>query len=213
MGIERDTGTAMRPTQAQRREESHARLLAAAAEIIATEGFAAASFDRIGARAGYSRGLASAKFGSKNGLVTALIAHLIARGADHEVRAGQPQQCPLQRVLAYADTVLQQIESDVLLRAYWVMMAAAIGNRAPNQAAFLAEHEKVKNRLSADIAAGQGAGEIDPGLDPDSTALAIGSSLLGVAVECLLDPGFDIAKVRGVTLSAVARMLAPLPPP
>ena len=85
-----------RQTQVERRAESEQRLLTAAAELIATEGFAAASLERVGAAAGYSRGLASQKFGSKDGLVTAVIAaeadvDLDACGqppADHQDGAG-----------------------------------------------------------------------------------------------------------------------------
>jgi AcrR family transcriptional regulator len=62
-----------RRTQAERRAESEQQLLRAAAEIVVQEGVAAATFESIGRRAGYSRGLAAQKFGSKQGLVEALV--------------------------------------------------------------------------------------------------------------------------------------------
>jgi AcrR family transcriptional regulator len=62
-----------RRTQAQRRAESDDRLLSAAAEIIAGEGYLALTLERVGERAGFSRGLASRKYGSKDGLIEALI--------------------------------------------------------------------------------------------------------------------------------------------
>mgnify|MGYP000983961481 CR=1 FL=1 len=50
-----DIATLPRRTQAQRREESDGRLLAAAAAIIAEEGYLAATLERVGERAGFSR--------------------------------------------------------------------------------------------------------------------------------------------------------------
>ena len=97
-----------RQTQVERRAESEQRLLTAAAELIATEGFAAASLERVGAAAGYSRGLASQKFGSKDGLVTAVIAAVIARSAELLVVRDSDPTSPLDSIIAYADVILLQ---------------------------------------------------------------------------------------------------------
>jgi AcrR family transcriptional regulator len=196
-----------RRSQAERREASEQRLLLAAAELIAEEGFAAASLQRIGTRAGYSRGLASQHFGSKDGLVQALIAAVIARST--ALLESRPAAAsPLDEIIAYADVILQQIERDPLIRAYWVMMASAIANRLPLQTLFLAEHEKVKEQLSALISAGQARGEIDPWIDADAAALSIGSTLLGIGVECLLDPDLDLPRVRAAALATISHSLA-----
>lgn len=197
-----------RQTQVERRAESEQRLLTAAAELIATEGFAAASLERVGAAAGYSRGLASQKFGSKDGLVTAVIAAVIARSAELLVARDSDSASPLDSIIAYADVILLQIERDPFIRAYWVMMASAIANRLPNQTQFLAEHEKVKARLSGLITQGQDRGEIDSSVDPDAAALSIGSTLLGIGIECLLDPALDIPRVRAAALATISRTLA-----
>lgn len=201
-----------RQTQVERRTESEQRLLAAAAEIIATEGFAAASLDRIGAAAGYSRGLASQKFGSKDGLVAAVIAAMIDRNAEIMAARTVHAVSPLEAIIAYADVILAQVERDIFIRAYWVMMASAIAHRLPTQAAFLAEHEKVKQHLSSLIVAGQGIGEIAADVDADAAALSIGSTLLGIGIECLLDPGLDIPRVRAAALATISRMRAPTCP-
>jgi AcrR family transcriptional regulator len=201
-----------RQTQGERRAESEQRLLAAAAELIATEGFAAASLDRIGQMAGYSRGLASQKFGSKDGLMRAVIAAVIDRNAALTAKRVKRSSSPLDDIIAYADVILLQVEADVFIRAYWVMMASAVAHRLPIQAAFLAEHDKVKHRLSALIVQGQVRGEIDPAVDPDAAALSIGSTLLGIGIECLLDPGLDIPRVRAAALATISRTLAPAAP-
>ena len=118
-------------------------MLAAAARVIEGEGFAAATFDRIGEAAGYSRGLASAKFGSKDGLVRAVIAfvqhRLEARTAAAMADLESPDAIAL--LLTWTDTLLEVVQTDELVRAYFVMMAAAVGNRAAIRPAFLDAHE------------------------------------------------------------------------
>jgi AcrR family transcriptional regulator len=59
--------------QQDRSHESTRRLLDAAAELVAERGYADATVAEIGKRAGYSRGLVSARFGSKETLMWALV--------------------------------------------------------------------------------------------------------------------------------------------
>ena len=73
------TQTATRRTQAERRDESGRSLIEAAVEVVAEQGVGAATFESIGRRAGYSRGLATQRFGSKEKLIEAVIGHLHER--------------------------------------------------------------------------------------------------------------------------------------
>ncbi|WP_246203104.1 TetR/AcrR family transcriptional regulator [Sphingomonas lacunae] len=203
------TGPARRRSQAERSDESEIRLLEAAARVIEGEGFAAATFDRIGELAGYSRGLASAKFGSKDGLVRAVIAfvqrRLEARTTAALAMLDRPDATEL--ILSWTDTLLEVVQTDELVRAYFVMMAVAVGNRADNRPAFLDAHEQVRVRLRDLIEAGQASGTISAKVDADATALSIGSLQLGIAVELLLDPTLDIGRMRATARQAVRGML------
>lgn len=64
---------AERRTQAQRSELSEARMLESAMALIVEQGTAATSLKLVGERAGYSRGLASQRFGSRDGLFAAIV--------------------------------------------------------------------------------------------------------------------------------------------
>ena len=196
-----------RRTQSERREESEQRLLKAAAEIIATEGFAAASFERIGRAAGYSRGLASQKFGSKDGLVEAVINFVMERIDAETDRAIGRTTDPVEQVLAYIETVLTAIERDHVARSYFVMMAAAIANRLPIQKAFLAQHNNVRVRVSSIIERGIAEHTISPKINADGAAISVGSMMLGIASQLLLDPNLDIIAVRSAAMMAVRRAL------
>src|SRR6516225_10584007 len=72
-------GTAPRRSQAERRDESERLLVEATLKIVAGQGVNAATFEEIGKEAGLSRGLATQRFGSKRGLVEAVIAYLHKR--------------------------------------------------------------------------------------------------------------------------------------
>lgn len=196
-----------RRTQAERRDQSELRLLTAAAEIIEAEGFAAATFEAIGARAGYSRGLASRKFGSKDGLVRAVIAFLTARVEAHYVARIAGLSSPMACIQAYVDVLLDELDRDRLFRAYFVMMASAVASRGGMQEDFLAAHEGVRARLRDLVVAGQAAGEVDPALDGDAVALSIGSLQLGIAVELLLDPALDLKPLKATAQDALDRIL------
>ena len=200
------TQTARR-TQAQRRDLSEQRLLFAAAQLIEAEGFAAVTFDRVGVAAGYSRGLASQRFGSKDGLVRAVIAFVSARVRAKVETLTAGIAAPHERLLAWVDVMLSQIEHDAIFRAYFVMMAAAIGNRDPIRDAFLSAHEQVRTELRAMIEAGQQAGQISANLDADTLALSIGSLHLGIAVELLLDPALNMPAMRATVRESMVRML------
>src|SRR5262245_31521106 len=67
-----------RRTQAARSALSGNRLMEATLALIAERGYHHASLQAIGARAGYSRGLVSHRFGSKEGLVWAIFERTLA---------------------------------------------------------------------------------------------------------------------------------------
>jgi AcrR family transcriptional regulator len=198
-----------RRTQAERSDASEQSLLTAAAAVMEAEGFAAATFERIGEVAGYSRGLASQKFGSKDGVVRAVIAFVAARVRQELDASMRTAPNPLEGILRYMEIWLRGVETDPLLRSYFVMLSAAVANRMPIQTAFQARHDDVKNDLAGLVRRGQARGLIDPAIDPEITALSIGCFQIGTAVQLLLDPDFDIAAVRASALALLRDALRP----
>src|SRR3978361_2083635 len=69
-----------------RAELSTTRLLEAAAELIRDRGYEGTTLAAIGERAGYSHGLATRRFGSKEGLLGVLLDRLVMDGREHELR-------------------------------------------------------------------------------------------------------------------------------
>jgi AcrR family transcriptional regulator len=192
-----------RRTQAERRDESARNLLRAATEVIAQQGVTAATFEAIGVRAGYSRGLATQKFGSKQGLIEALIAWLHTRQDEVLGAHGVDAMPGLEAVLTYVDLYLRDLGRQDEGRAYFMLLAGAVADRSVLRAAFAASHERVERRLEAMVLRGQAEGAIRRELDADAAALMIGSLLLGLSIQSLIDPRMDLEPIRATALATV----------
>lgn len=200
------TGTLQAParrTQAERRDESERRLLDATARVVAERGVSSATFEAIGRSAGYSRGLATQKFGSKDGLIEALIADL------HEqqnalLEAHQVGDLGgLLALLAYVDLYLRHLGDSEATRAYFMLLADAVADASSLRAAFAHSHARVKARLAALVERGQAEGDIRPEVDPQAAALMVGSLLLGLSVQWLVDPKTELDAIRTTSLETL----------
>jgi len=191
---------AVRRSQSDRRQQSESELLRAAAELIVERGMAAATFENIGARAGYSRGLATQKFGSKQGLIEALIARLQSR-LQQLLDAGQLDTLDgLEAILGFVDIYLRNLADDGEMRAYFVLMAGAVAEVSELRGPFAAAHKEVETRLEAMFLRGQAEGVIRQGLNADAAALMVGALLLGLSTQMLVDPGLDLEPIRETSL-------------
>ncbi|MGB3809795.1 MAG: TetR/AcrR family transcriptional regulator [Parvibaculum sp.] len=199
---------AARRTQAERRAQSDRGLLMAAAELIAEEGFNAATFEKVGARAGYSRGLASQRFGSKDGLIEALIDYLHDRSEELAQAEGHGSVSGLEAILFSVDIYMRNFEQEQAIRSYFVAMAGSVATRSHLRAAFAASHMKAKERFQSHIREGQAEGSISKDLDAEAAALMIGSLILGVSTQWLIDPSTDLERIRKTSLDTLRRSLS-----
>jgi AcrR family transcriptional regulator len=201
--------TTMRRTQTERSDQSERRLLDATAQIVAEEGVSAATFETIGRRAGYSRGLATQKFGSKQGLIEALIADLHEKQEQFLAAHHLDEQPGYDAVLAYVDQYLRHLTDSPATRAYFMLLAGAVADASELRGAFERSHDRVKGRLARLIGRGQAGGDLRSDLDPEAAALMVGSLLLGVSVQWLVDPAVNLDAIRRAALSTLKAALAP----
>lgn len=172
-----------RRTQAERRAESDDRLLGAAAEIVAREGYLALTLERVGERAGFSRGLASRKYGSKDGLVAALI-HRAEAVVHREIDAAIAGIAdPLDRIAALFDRFFALVLHDEAVRAYFVLFGAVIANRLGPAHVFETVQARFGARLETLVRDGQAAGSVRGDLVVEHAAFMIGSLLAGISSE------------------------------
>lgn len=200
-----------RRSQAERRDGSGRLLVEATLKVVAERGVSAATFDEIGKEAGFSRGLATQRFGSKRGLIEAVIAYLhrareAVMEADHV-----DQMSAFDAVAHYIDGHLRGTEHDRGARAYFMLLASTVADASAMRELFAASHERVRVRLRALIERGQARGEMRADVDADAAALMIGSLMLGASMQQLVDPATDTEAIRTTTITVLKRALLPAP--
>ncbi|NCU13090.1 MAG: TetR family transcriptional regulator, partial [Sphingomonadaceae bacterium] len=163
------------------------RLLAAAAAIIAKEGYLAATLERVGTAAGFSRGLASRKYGSKDGLIEAVIWRVSASVHAEVDAAIDGLTNPLEQLLALFDRFVALVLRDTSVRAYFVLFSAMIANRLETRAVFEEVQQRFGARIEELVVAGQARGEIAPALPPQHLAFMVGCLLAGISIETAMD--------------------------
>jgi AcrR family transcriptional regulator len=169
-------------TPGGKRARTRAALAAAALEVVADKGFAAASLDEIAARAGMTKGAVYSNFRSKGEL---LLNAMQLRGFSLQTRL--PPEAPLRaRLDEMADSLVD------------------LTARARDEARFLVEFQLYAlgdpdlqaevAAMYAEVFAGGAAffAQIDgvrPGVSPHHLAVAIQSMVLGLTMQSIMSPG------------------------
>ena len=74
-----------RRTQQERKAESERAIILAAMNLFARQGYMRTTLNEIGKAAGYTGGLVSHRFGSKEGLLQAVLKHIRTRFLDDQL--------------------------------------------------------------------------------------------------------------------------------
>ncbi|MFF0588185.1 TetR/AcrR family transcriptional regulator [Streptomyces sp. NPDC003781] len=198
--------TTTRRTQAQRRAEAEAALLWAAAELMDEQGVRSLTLARVGERAGYSRGLVTHHFGSKQALVERL-AHTAQAGFVPDLDGLPPG---LDRLLRLIDGYVGQLgRMNVLNRVFLLLWAEAA--TSPDLAPVFRERsEAFRADLREDLTAGIAEGTIRPDVAPGETATALFAQLRGIGMQQLVDPAdIDTDRLRAHVTEHWRRALIP----
>src|SRR5450631_16838 len=195
-------------SQAERRDASERQLIESTMEVVATRGVDAATFDAIGLAAGYSRGLASQRFGSKRGLIDAVIGYLHRR-RETILEVEHVDEMPaIDAIAHFSDRFLRELSGDYGGRAYLMLLAASVADASSVREAFAASNDRVRAWLESAIRRGQADKTIRSDLDRRAPALMIGSVVLCISMQWLVDPATDLEPIRKSTIAAVRQSLA-----
>ncbi len=184
------TTTAPRRTQAERREESRARILDAATELFAERGYVRTTLDEIGARAGFTGALVSKRFGSKADLLGAVLdatfESIVAENRERVAPAGPPIVV-LER---YIEAFLARIEdASPAVRALYVVMGESLGAVPEIRDRIAAFNRQTIERVGLYVQDAIDAGDLRDDVDATSAATALLGLLRGRAFLHLADPG------------------------
>jgi AcrR family transcriptional regulator len=197
-----------RRTQVERRERSERSLVDAAIAIVGKRGVSAMTFETISKESGYSRSLVSQHFGSKRGLVEAVIADLHIRFMPLVAASRLGRLAKLDSLLAYTELYLRELKGSEELKSYFKLLSFAIADNDELRGAFAEEHERVRKGLASHVRQGQSEGSIREELNADAVATLIGSLQLGIAMQLLVDPTTKLGPVLATGLTVLRRALA-----
>jgi AcrR family transcriptional regulator len=176
-----------RRKQAERTALSDRLLTEAAIELLVKNGLQGTTLQGVGERAGYSRGLATHRFGSKAGLFAKV---LEVASADWLVRM-QKAVGPLTGAEAFcaatdaADQFIRERPSEV--RAMYLLWFLSIDPGADYRSNLANVHRAQRRDAAEWIRAGQRAGTVDPSIDPMRAAEQYCASMAGIIYQWLVN--------------------------
>lgn len=182
------------PNPKQDRSRISTRLLVqAAAELIAERGYERTTLASIGKRAGYSPGLVTLHFGSKEGLLWAVIeSMMVGYWRRSEMRSAVGQAVGLDYVHRLCDTLRASARRDpVSQRAMYALTFEGVKPGSVFHDRIQALLRDQRRTIEIRLQRGIEAENIHPDTDPAEVAAVIMSGLRGAAYHWLLDPQFD----------------------
>ena len=199
-----------RRTQAERTAFSDARMLDAATGLIIEQGTHATTLKAVGERAGFSRGLASNRFGSKD----ALFAQLVLRfnsGWTRKLANAVNGRTGSEACLAALDAVEGfLVDHSEDMKAMYILWFESISSHN-NVRSHLADYHRIYRRDVAHwIDEGQKAGDINGEVDADNYAFQFCSFIFGTVYQWLVTPdNVDLAGEFAGFRQTTRRILAP----
>lgn len=178
-----------RRTQAERKAESDGRMIQAAIELFAEQGYVRTTLNDIGNRAGYTGGLVSNRFGSKQALLRAVLDEIyrsFTRESMTEVSKTETVVAGLER---YVEVFLSRLSrNNPHLRALYLVMGESLG-AVPEMRGEIADFNKQTIRAVGNlIQEGVENGELREDLVVREAAATILGLLRGLTLLYLADP-------------------------
>lgn len=203
-------GVRPRRTQAERTATASRRMLRAARQLIARQGYTKTTLAQVGRDAGYSGGLVSHHFGSKEGLLRELVGRIVQRFYTDQLQPAMAGLTGIDAIAAAADAYLNElVVREERMRTLYVLMGEALGPVSSISEVFAELNRGFRDSVRRLIEAGVESGEIRAELDPEAEAGLVVGMLRGVALQWMADPGcFDLETVRTSLKDALRRHLA-----
>jgi AcrR family transcriptional regulator len=169
------------PAGTRRADSRREEILDAAVELFATRGYRGTGLLALAERVGMSHVGILRHFGTKEGLLLAVMQR-------REVEFARSSQEVDQRDLRSLLAVSMPREPDILTKLTVVLRAENLEPDAPLHEFFVAHHRRAYEFLAAMIARGQDAGELRSDVDPKMKALEIIAFAWGLEAQYVLVP-------------------------
>jgi AcrR family transcriptional regulator len=199
---------APRLTQVERTDLSDRRMLECAVQLIVERGISGMKLTDVGIKAGYSRGLAAMRFGTKAGLLSRVARHVTANWINH-LRASVGHKTGFAAVLAAVDAHDNAIaETPAEMRAMYAIFFHSSDPSAEYRMDVARTLSAQRRDLANWLREAREAGEIHSRLDPARIAAQVLNSLIGIIYQWIMDPSApasemhrDLKKLLGPSLA------------
>ncbi len=187
----------IRRTQAERTALSDNRMLDAAIQLIVERGTAGTTLKDVGELAGYSRGLASHRFGNKGSLFSSIVRAvgeewLATLGRAVRGKAGLPAIC------AATDAHYEFVrDAPDRIRAFYTLWFDSIGPEAELKQVIANIHERRQRDVEAWIVSGIANGGVRADADVRRTAEQFCAAIIGIVYQWLVTPEAN-ERIRGL---------------
>ncbi len=173
-------------------------MLNAALRLIARRGYTKTTLAHVGKDSGYSRGLVSHRFGSKEGLLRKLVDSITGSFLEERVRPAVGNRSGLDALAALVDIYVNElVVREKRLQTLYVLMGEALGPVPGIRDVFIGLNRRLRDNARAWIEEGIASGELRVDLNAAAEAALFIAMLRGVAMQWATEPGcFDAEAVR-----------------
>jgi AcrR family transcriptional regulator len=178
-------------TQPERVEISSRRLVEAAAELIVEKGWEATTAAEIGRRAGYSRAMVHARYGSKDAILDAFFLHDYVKQLSPEAN---PDATGLQEAVGHFDRVRQLFTEDQgFLRAMFVATFEGVKTTSPLRQRVQRWLQRGVDKVEGGLRRGVDDGSVRADVDIDRATSDLSAAIFGAAyLWTVLADGYDL---------------------
>ena len=196
-------------TQEQRREMSEKQMLKAAIALFARQGYLKTTLTEVGRESGYTAGLVSHKFGSKEGLLQAVVDHISKRFLEDQLGESIELPSATDSINNYIEIYLTEVSlREGPMRALYVIMGEALGAVPEIRQSIANLNTGARARLIEIIQRGVEQGEFRKDTDAEAAAALIIGALRGLVMQHLIDP--KKLKLKNLRKTVQATVIASL---
>lgn len=197
-------------TQAERSAQSDAAMIEAAKALILERGTEKTTLQLIGERAGYSRGLASYRFGTKAGLFQAVGKSVLRHWMSHLDRAVDGQ-VGIEAMCSAAEAYRRFIEKwPDEIRVLHILLCEAASPRSEFRQIADESYERQREDVAAWVRRGMERGTVRADADPDSEGARYVAYISGMTYLWLISPdAIDWQKVNDDFKDQIRNALTP----
>jgi AcrR family transcriptional regulator len=174
-------------------------MIECAVQLILELGISGMKLTDVGLRAGYSRGLAAMRFGTKSGLLGRVASHVTQNWLTH-LRLVVGGKTGLAAVLAAIDAQERAIsQTPAEMRALYAIFFQSSDPGAEYRVDVARTLAAQRRDLANWLREARDAGELPPGADPSGLAGQVLSSMIGMVYQWIMDPDTPVSRLHRVS--------------